>query len=373
MPVVYRWHVIRREPGAGGAGGGDNQIMELDDFEVSAEQEIAQASINRPHIVILGAGASRATCPHGDKQGKILPLMNDFVDVVGLRRSLEAWGVSPDRNFEEIFSDLYESKKIAQVQEIQETVEEYFSRLELPDSPTIYDHLVLSLRDKDLIATFNWDPLLINACLRNGRAGLSLPRLAFLHGNVRVGYCEQDRIAGIAGMQCKRCGEFYKRAPLLYPIKTKNYAENEFIVNEWKMLKWGFENAFMITIFGYRGPKTDQEAIATMKEAWGDKYGRNMEQTAFIISPTQNEDEVSDNWEPFIHTHHYEIHRDFYDSWIANHPRRTGEAYWNQYYEAKFVAKNPIPKELDFPQLWDWYQQFKKPEAERSSSGSPTP
>ena len=288
--------------------------------------------------------------------------MSDFVDVVGLRRLFEAWGINPKRNFEEIFSDLYESRQVDKIQEIQEAVEAYFDALELPGKPTIYDHLVLSLRGKDLIATFNWDPLLMQACLRNRSAKLSLPRLAFLHGNVHVGYCEKGKIGGLAGMRCKHCGELYQRAPLLYPIRKKNYADNIFIDSEWKSLKWGFENAFMITIFGYSGPKTDEEAIAAMREAWGGKHQRNMEQTAFIISPTQDEKEVSDNWKPFIHTHHYEIHRDFYDSWIANHPRRTGEAYWNQYYDAKFIDNNPIPKDSDFSQLWDWYQQFRTAE-----------
>jgi hypothetical protein len=33
--------------------------------------------------------------------------------------------------------------------------------LELPDHPTVYDHLLLSLRKKDAIFTFNWDPFLL--------------------------------------------------------------------------------------------------------------------------------------------------------------------------------------------------------------------
>lgn len=33
----------------------------------------------RPHVVLLGAGASRAAFPSGEETGKHLPLMNDFV------------------------------------------------------------------------------------------------------------------------------------------------------------------------------------------------------------------------------------------------------------------------------------------------------
>ena len=70
--------------------------------------------------------------------------------------------------------------------------------------------------------------------------------------------------------------------------------------------------------------------------------------------------------EPFIHTHHYEIHTDFYNSWIANHPRRSGEAYWNQYMEACFIENNPIPRTNDFDELWSWYRPLI--DAERSAS-----
>lgn len=330
------------------------------DLEVSVEQEVADVSMGKPHVVVLGAGASRATCPNGDKNNKILPLMRDFTEVVGLKPLLDSFGVNPNQNFEEIFSDLYEKGEYDKIARIESIVEVYFNQLELPDTPTIYDHLVLSLREKDLIATFNWDPLLLQAYVRNSKAGLKLPKLAFLHGNIRVGYCEKDNVAGLAGMRCKKCREAYKRAPLLYPIKKKDYAKDFFIASEWDRLKWGFKNAFMITIFGYSGPKTDEEAIGAMKEAWGNKNQRAMEQTAFIT--TQSEDEISENWEPFIHTHHYEVDTDFYSSWIANHPRRTGEAYLNQFVDAKFIDDNPIPCDLDFPALWEWYGQFKAAE-----------
>lgn len=330
------------------------------DFEVSIEQEVEDVKMDKPHVVVLGAGASRATCPGGDKNKKVLPLMRDFTKIVGLKPLLDRWNINSDENFEEIFSDLYERNENEKIAQIENAVEDYFDQLELPDKPTIYDHLVLSLREKDLIATFNWDPLLMQAYLRNSRTGLKLPRLAFLHGNIRIGYCGKDKVAGLAGVRCGKCGGIYKRAPLIYPIKKKDYAKDLFIANEWKQLKWGFENAFMITIFGYSAPKMDQEAIVAMKKAWGDKNQRSMEQTTFIT--TQSDDEVSENWEPFIHTHHYEVDADFYNSWIANHPRRTGEAYLNQYLEAKFISNNSIPRDFGFPALWEWYGQFKNAE-----------
>ena len=331
------------------------------EHEVSIEQEVSQVQMQRPHVVLLGAGASRAACLTGDRNGRILPLMLDLVKVVNLESLLKQWGINSEQNFEEIFSDLYEKKQFQKIETIQKAIEDYFDKIELPEKPTIYDHLILSLRNKDLIATFNWDPLLTQAYLRNKKAGLSLPKLAFLHGNICIGYCEKDKVKGLAGSPCARCGERFVSTPLLYPIKNKNYAGDQFIANEWKILDWGFKNAFMMTIFGYSGPKTDQEAITAMKNAWGDKNQREMEQTAFIT--IENEEQICENWDPFIHTHHYEVRSDFYDSWIADHPRRTGEAYINQYIEAKFIDQNAIPRDLDFPELWEWYTQFK--EAER--------
>jgi len=328
--------------------------------EMTIEQEVAQIRMKKPHVVVLGAGASRANCPNGDKNSKKLPLMRDFTDVLDIKSMLQEWEIDPEQNFEEIFSDLHEKGEKEKLEKIEQAVEDYFNELELPEKPTMYDHLILSLREKDLIATFNWDPLLTQAYLRNSKVGLKLPRMAFLHGNVGVGYCEKDKVTGRIEMKCRKCGEDFKRSPLLYPIREKDYAKNPFIRNEWGVLRGGFQNAFMITIFGYSGPKTDTEAISAMQNSWGNVEDRPIEQTNFIT--TRSEEDILANWKDLIHTHHYTIDNNFYDSWIAKHPRRTGEAYLNQYFDVKFIEDNPIPRDLDLPELWKWFLQFKKAE-----------
>jgi hypothetical protein len=329
-------------------------------FESTIEEEVEDVSMKRPHVVVLGAGASRAACPNGDKNGNKLPLMMDFSSIVGLDEQLRKWNINSNVNFEDLFSDLYESGKKEKVETLEDRIQNYFKKLELPDTPTIYDHLVLSLREKDVIATFNWDPFLIQSYVRNRRAGLVLPHLLFLHGNVQVGYCLKDKITGVVGMLCPRCHLKLKPSSLLYPIKKKNYAQDDYIAGQWMDLKSAFENAYIITFFGYSGPKTDQEAIALMEQGWGSKDERNLEQTTFIT--LQRKKEILDNWEPFIHTHHYDIHRNFYDSWIAKHPRRTCEALWRVLMDNKFIPNNPIPKNKKFLELWDWYSQFIEPE-----------
>lgn len=334
-----------------------------DPHEASVKDEINQIEMKRPHVVILGAGASRAAFPNGDHNGKKVPLMEDLIETLGLDQLLKkTYPGYIDENFENIYSTLSADQKNEKIcADIEERLYEYFSNLESPHKPSIYDHLVLSLRDTDLIASFNWDPFLMEAYRKN-QGRFKLPRIAFLHGNVTVGYCEKDRICGLNGNKCSVCGTKFVKSPLLFPIKEKNYNNNLFIANEWKTLSLYLEDAFMITIFGYRAPESDIEAIKIMKKAWGEAETREMEQIEIITKPNSDESAISKRWSDFTHSHHYEIKKDFYDSWIANHPRRTGEAYLNQYVYAKFIENNPLPKDFSYMELWNWLLPLKNVE-----------
>jgi hypothetical protein len=322
------------------------------------EDERDNVFMGRSHLVVLGAGASRAAFPDGDSNGKRLPLMSDFVETLALRSELVDWGVNPELNFEDIFSDIFDSGEAARIEFLQQRIREYFRSLQIGHRPTLYDHLVLSLRKNDFIASFNWDPLLLQAYRRNAR--FELPRLLFLHGNVEVGYCEKDRTAGNLGATCSKCQQPFTPSPLLYPIRKKDYAANNFIASQWEIFKKLLGHTFMVTVFGYSGPKTDQEALSAMSAAWGPTQNRELEQTCFITK--QSREEVIKNFAAFIHSHHYEINLSFYDSWIARHPRRTGEAWWNQYLEVMFLPDNPLPKDADFPESWAFFEPFREPE-----------
>lgn len=51
---------------------------------------------------------------------------------------------------------LYAQTKKNDVTNILENkIIDYFTNLKLPETPTFYDHLILCLRKKDVIATFN--------------------------------------------------------------------------------------------------------------------------------------------------------------------------------------------------------------------------
>ena len=253
-------------------------------YEYSVAEEIADVSIGRPHVVILGAGASFAACAQGDKFGRKLPVMQNFVEVVGLQSLLEKYSVlyHSGENFEEIYSSLCDNEAMGDaLGEIENAIHDYFSKLRLPDYPTIYDHLVLSLRPKDLVATFNWDPFLYQACFRNHRIA-EMPNVAYLHGSVAVGYCAKDKRKGMRGSRCSVCGEKFVASRLLYPVGKKDYTSDVFIRGEWQSFKSFLEGAFLLTIFGYGAPKSDIEAVEAMKQAWGSVERRELEQTEII-------------------------------------------------------------------------------------------
>ena len=119
-----------------------------------------------PHVVLLGAGASRAAFPNGDRAGRSLPLMDDLLEVLDLRSVFEGVGPIEDANFESGYSKLAEDPRYEKIRgEVERRVGDYFSSLELPDEATIYDTLLLSLRRRDAVFTFNWIP----SCLTHTR------------------------------------------------------------------------------------------------------------------------------------------------------------------------------------------------------------
>lgn len=327
-------------------------------------EEIALVKMGRPHVVILGAGASiAATRPFGgDKSGKRLPGMIDFVDTLGIQDILDKADVlHSDRNFEDIYDEIFQNLDLISTRiKLENAVHDYFSDMRLPDEPTAYDHLVMSLRGKDIIATFNWDPFLVQAIQRNSVSGMKTPTPLFLHGNVCAGYCVCKKFFGPNGTYCRKCGKPLVASKLLYPIKDKDYASDFFISTQWEILRQELELAFMVSIFGYGAPSSDVNAVQLMLSAWGSPARKNMEQ--FEIINILPEEELHDTWSPFIHSHHYEIHKNLADSWIGKHPRRTGEAYWNQYMEVQYIDDNKPPNFSTFAELWDWYAQFKPAE-----------
>lgn len=330
----------------------------LNNHEVSVNEEIENISMGKPHVVLLGAGASKAALPNGDKNCKPVPILRELATELNISKYFPNDLVElSKKDFEAAYSQLFNRGKSNSLDEVNDVVSDYFSDLELPEEANIYDFLHLTLREKDVIATFNWDPFLMQSRIRLCKLGVTkFPKLFFLHGNVRVGYCSKDKVSGVIGVRCKTCGSLFKPSQLLYPVENKNYQDEDFIQREWEAIRFFLKGCFMLTIFGYSAPETDLEAIKLLKEGWGDSEKRDMEQTEIINHPGSDHDALRKTWDDFIHTHHYDIHDSFYESFLAKHPRRSGEAYWNQYYEAKFISDNPVPKDTtDLRNLVEWF------------------
>lgn len=327
-----------------------------DEAVYSVADQIGDISVTRPHVVILGAGASRAASPKGDRFRRILPLMNDFSRVVPIGDILREAGFDPEAaHFEELYSRLAVDPSQSRLKNrLERLVYDYFDGLKLPSRPTLYDHLLLSLRWKDVIATFNWDPFILDAAVRNRIPAHRLPTILFLHGNVRTGYCPRDRVHGHRDADCSRCGRTFERSKLLYPVLEKDYEHDEAIWGSWQRLKQALKAACYVTVFGYSAPTSDKSAIALIQEGWGPGEQRELEQ--FEIINTESEDKLRKTWGPFLCSHHYSVRRSFYESSIANHPRRTAEVWWSQFLRAKFVQRNSIPRRGGLRSLHRWYE-----------------
>lgn len=349
---------------------------------LSREEGIKQVYGGGGHVVILGAGASIAsTMRNGELSGKRLPSMDNFIELVGLTDILEQ---VPENliatNFETLYTNLHNNNPYSELLvEIERRTQEYFGDMQLPNEPTIYDYLILSLRPKDLIATFNWDPFLYQAWVRNGKFTKERPHLSFLHGNVAIGYSKEDKRCGPIGYQMRADGGVFEPTKLLYPIEQKNYTEDVFINIEWDRVKYWLSKeykAVRATIFGYGAPDSDIEAVSLLNDAWGTPDDRPMEQ--FEVIDISTEDALREKWNGFIHSSHYDITDNYFGSSLANNPRRTSESYFNHYQpispEEVFRESNPVPQNFTtLEELWEWHrplieaEEMKKKEDENES------
>ena len=319
-------------------------------------KRIQVPDMERPHVVILGAGASLAAFPPGNKYGLKLPLMWNIVDVVGLGEMLDEAGITEHRDdFETLYSNLVIAGEHPElVRKIDSAVFDYFASLELPDEPTLYDHLVRSLRKKDVIATFNWDPFLVQAIARSQDPDLC-PVTLFLHGNTAIGHCMDPKpiAVGARGNNCHRCNKPLQDSRLLYPVGQKNYASDPYIAKSWELLQRFLQDAFVVTVFGYSAPVTDVEAVDLLKAGWENAETRNLEEIEIL--DIREEEELYNTWEPFIHSHHCRFPTSFYNSIIGLSPRRSCEAMWATLMDVVFIEPNPIPQDAGWDELDDYF------------------
>jgi len=315
-------------------------------------------TIESPHIVILGAGASKAAFPDGDESHMRLPLMSELIDMLDLKEAIQDFGyTTPITDFEAFYSEICEDQKYKKlVEEINDRVVSYFSKLTIPSSVTLYDYLVLSLRQKDIVGTFNWDPLLFQAYRRNIEVG-NLPKLAFLHGNVYLGVCKTHNRFGYLGTVCQTCKKKLDPTPLMYPTTKKDYDKDSSIKFQWDMLTDHINIGYFLTIFGYSAPKTDKEARKLMYRAWSTNKTVDLAQIEVI--DIKDREQLEETWEEFTIRQHYGTLRSFNESWLWSYPRQTCEALFDATMQNDPRRDNPFPITANLSVLQDFMMNLR--------------
>lgn len=323
--------------------------------------EVSDTCVNKAHVFILGAGASIAAFPKGDKEQRHLPSMQNFISTLELENLIPE-ELSTENNFEVIYSMLCGRDEYSKNRkEVEERIRAYFISLNVDDEACIYDYLLLSLQPKDVIATFNWDPFLVQCYIRNDyKFHGKLPRIVFLHGNVEVAYCPKCMLAARRDNFCQKCYEELMPSRLLYPIQQKNYDNDCYIKSQWEQLEFFLQDAYMMTIFGYSAPESDGSAKEKIFDAWRNR-NRNKQRfdiVEIVDKPNCSIEALQNNWDNFIYSHHSRVYDNIFDSFALKHPRRSGEAFIKQNIEANFIPDNSPPMTKCLDELWEWYENI---------------
>ena len=258
---------------------------------------IKNKRLTDPHVVIVGAGASIAACKY-DKNGVEVPVLKNIHKVLGLETAIKDYGfsVSDIEDFEMFYSSIAMQPKYKDLAAyLENAVRDYFKKLELPDEPTYYDYLILSLTEKDAIISFNWDPFLAQAYRRNLKVG-NLPMMIFPHGNVGMGICEDCHTIGYADTLCSECYNEFGDMPLLFPVGEKDYGKHSIIKFQWKQAQEYLSHAAGVTVFGYSAPVTDREAFDLMKNAYQESGMKEIALFEIINLESVREEQVT-RWE----------------------------------------------------------------------------
>jgi hypothetical protein len=290
------------------------------------------------HLVILGAGSTIATIPppHGDKNGMCAYTLNNFLSdsfYADFLSTLDSKYKNLD--VEELCKKMYSEDDVL-YNKFEALIRQKYALLELPDSFSILERLIMSLNADDAILSFNWDDLIIQAYNRVQEyiPSVLLPKIGFPHGNAQACY-NQERY----GSKRNPNNHNLIDSPLNMPVNELNYKKDLFIKSQWQILDFYIRNCQMITFFGYRGPVSDRDDLNHMV----DVLSKNQICTKIEIIDKSKEDaiEVAKNIKCLIGITETEADccGDFYESRIAQYPRRTLKSLDNYNYCPKLVPK----------------------------------
>ncbi len=195
--------------------------------------------------------------------------------------------------------------------------------------------------------------------------------MAFLHGNVEIAICAQDRVKGFQGTICQHCRQPLTPTRLLYPVQNKDYKTDRFIASEWALLETYLSAAYMLTIFGYSAPTTDAAAVEILSRAWTGNPTFELGQVSIV--DIKSEQEIENTWQPFFCRSHYGIHTSVCTTWLFRHPRRSGEALAMATLRNNPWRNNPFPQFRSLSELHTWTAPLIAEERSGEFSGEPCP
>ena len=134
----------------------------------------------------------------------------------------------------------------------------------------------------------------------------------------------------------------------------KDYSSDPAIRKAWEVTREGLKNALVVTVFGYSAPASDKDALSIMSEAWGKPAKRQFE--LFEMIDIKPREEVRASWTAFTFSGHYRICATFSESFLAIHPRRSIEAFLNQYIHARFLEGNRVIEATTLDELHEWFR-----------------
>lgn len=149
-----------------------------------------------------------------------------------------------------------------------------------------------------------------------------------------AGVCKDCMTFGLIQNYCRKCGKPYNAVPLLYPVEQKDYNSDSFIRDQWSVAKYYISKAGKVTIFGYSALSSDKEASEILKAAFSKHDGvHRLDAVEIIERPGFNANEISETWQYFfsLTNYHSDIVDSFYNSYLAQAPRRTLQYQYQQF------------------------------------------
>lgn len=320
-----------------------------------------------PHLVILGAGASYAATPEGELLGRRLPLMNQLPEAIELRRLLDSAELKlATSDFETYFDSLAQSGRLDLCRQIEDRLFAYFDSIQIANHATLYDRLVLALRRKDAIATFNWDPLLPYAYRRHGFMRI-LPALLFLHGNVKLGVCHEHKRLGWRDDRCDTCKGPMEKVRLLFPVGRKDYSSDPMIAEQWNHLDWYLQTSYFVTIVGYSAPATDVDARTRIIEKLRSNDLLDLLQVEIVDPNAKALMKASLN--RIAAKTHCDPCFPLSNSWLFRHPRLSCEALFQATMMVKPIPSYSQPDSDNLQSLRDWAAEMNAANPEFAKEG----